>query len=118
MSEVNMDDRREFRRKRRAAGLSQTRLSQLSGVSGSMICLFEKGRRNAPPSTLKKLEQAIADQVRGHKMGSALRVEREEAVASFRKEIDLLRQIADAFKEVRLKYEDQIASIDDQRRVV
>jgi len=51
------EDRRELRRRRIAAGLSQTDLAQKAGVSKSQLSDVENGRAGFSPKNLK----AIAD---------------------------------------------------------
>ena len=41
------------------AGLTQTRLGEMIGVSQQQVVSFEKGRRKVPVSTLPKLSEAL-----------------------------------------------------------
>jgi transcriptional regulator with XRE-family HTH domain len=53
-------DRAKLRRRRIAAGLSQTALAERAGVSGATVSYIESGDRNARPATLLAFAKALA----------------------------------------------------------
>lgn len=54
------EDRRELRRRRIAAGLSQTDLAQAAGVSKSQLSDVENGRAGFSPKNLKAIADVLA----------------------------------------------------------
>jgi transcriptional regulator with XRE-family HTH domain len=64
--------RRTLKKLRRKAGITQSQLAALSGLSHFTISRFEGGDRDLSPRTLQKVENALADIMAGQKAGQKL----------------------------------------------
>lgn len=56
-------DRRRLRRKRNEAGLSQTALAEITGVSKQQISALECGTNGASPETIAALAEGLGCEV-------------------------------------------------------